>query len=92
VSVGLLRNAEEAFGSRGAKQYAARRRTELPEYEIQDYLQQRNSWPDEVYDSVSWAAYGSASAGLTDNLRTFVVTLSHNWLPIGQSPGIRGHT
>jgi hypothetical protein len=28
-------------------------------------------------------ACGSASAGLTDNLRTFVVKFSHDWLPIG---------
>jgi hypothetical protein len=27
--------------------------------------------------------HGSASAGLTDSLRAFVVKLSHSWLPIG---------
>jgi hypothetical protein len=37
----------------------------------------------DVYDSISWRAYGSASAGLTDSLRTFVVRLSHGWLLIG---------
>jgi hypothetical protein len=58
-------------------------RTELPEYELQAYLQKRNDWSDDVYDSISWRAYGSASAGLTDSLRTFVVKLSHSWLPIG---------
>jgi hypothetical protein len=58
-------------------------RTELTEYELRDYLQKRNEWSDEVYDSISWPAYRSASAGLTDSLRTFVVKLSHGWLPIG---------
>jgi hypothetical protein len=46
-------------------------------------LQKRNEWSDEVFDSISWAAYGSASAGLTDSLRTFVVKFGHSWLPIG---------
>jgi hypothetical protein len=32
---------------------------------------------------MSWATYGSASAELTDSLRTFVVKFSHSWLPIG---------
>jgi hypothetical protein len=58
-------------------------RTELPEYELRAYLQKRNDWSDDTYDSISWQAYGSASAGLTDGRRTFVVKLSHNWLPIG---------
>jgi hypothetical protein len=57
--------------------------TELTEYELRDYLQKRNEWSDEVDDSISWTAYRSASAGLTDSLRTFVVKLSHGWLPIG---------
>ena len=58
-------------------------RTELPEFELRAYLQKRSEWSDEAYDSISWPAYGSASAGLTDSLRTFVVKLSHGWLPIG---------
>jgi hypothetical protein len=41
----------------------------------------RNNWSNEVYDSIS-GGLRSASAGLTDNLRTFVVKLSHDWLPI----------
>jgi hypothetical protein len=32
-------------------------RTELTEYELRDYLQKRNEWSDEVYDSISWTAY-----------------------------------
>jgi hypothetical protein len=44
------------------------------EYELRAYLQRRNDWSDKVYDSISWPAYRS-SAGLTDNLRTFVVKL-----------------
>jgi hypothetical protein len=52
-------------------------RTELSEYELRAYLQKRNEWSDEVFDSISWAAYGSASVGLTDSLRTFVVKFSY---------------
>jgi hypothetical protein len=58
-------------------------RTEFPEYELRAYLQKRNDWSDDVYDSISWRAYGSASAGLTDSLLIFVVKLSNGWLPIG---------
>jgi hypothetical protein len=58
-------------------------RTELPEYELRAYLQKRNDWSDDTYDSINWQAYGSASAGLTDSFRTFVVKLTHGWLPIG---------
>jgi hypothetical protein len=58
-------------------------RTELLEYELRAYHPKRNDWSDDVYDSVSWRAYGSPIAGLTDSLRTFVVKLSHSWLPIG---------
>jgi hypothetical protein len=47
-------------------------------------LQKRNEWSDDVYDSISWRVYGSASAGLTNSLRTFVVKLSHGWLTIGE--------
>ncbi len=58
-------------------------RNELPEYELRAYLQKRNDWSDRVYESISWPAYRSASAGLTDSARTFVVKLTHGWLPIG---------
>jgi hypothetical protein len=57
-------------------------RTEFTEYELRAYLQRRNDWSDKVYDSISWPAYRKANAGLTNNLRTFVVT-SQRWLPIG---------
>jgi hypothetical protein len=58
-------------------------RNALPENELRDYLQRRNDWSNETYISINWSAYGSASAGLSDNLRRFVVKLTHNWLPIG---------
>jgi hypothetical protein len=48
-------------------------RTEFTEYELRAYLQRRNDWSDKVYDSISWPAYRKANAGLTNNLRTFVV-------------------
>jgi hypothetical protein len=53
-------------------------RTELPEYELRAYLEKCNERSDDVYDSISWRAYGLASAGLTDSLRTFMVKLSHS--------------
>jgi hypothetical protein len=52
-------------------------------YELRAYLPKRNDWPNDVYGSISWWAYGSASAGFTDSLLTFVVKLSHGWLLIG---------
>jgi hypothetical protein len=58
-------------------------RTELPEYELRAYPQKRNDWSDVVCDYTIWRAYGSASAGFNDNLRTFVVKCIHGWLPIG---------
>jgi hypothetical protein len=58
-------------------------RTELPEYKLRAHLQERNNWTDEVYDSISWSAYRSASAQLTDSFLTFMVKFSHSWLPIG---------
>jgi hypothetical protein len=58
-------------------------RTEFTEYELRAYLQRRNNWSDKVYDSISWPAYRSASTKLSDNERTFVVKLTHGWLPIG---------
>jgi hypothetical protein len=51
-------------------------RTKLAEYELRDYLQKGNEWSDEVYDSIGWSAYRSATAGLTDSIRTFVIKLS----------------
>jgi hypothetical protein len=58
-------------------------RTALPENELREYLQCRNDWSNETYNSVNWSAYSLASAGLSDNARTFVVKLTHNWLLIG---------
>jgi hypothetical protein len=58
--------------------------TALSENELRGYLQQRSDCLNETYNSINWSVYSSASAGLTDNARTFVVKLSHhNWLPIG---------
>jgi hypothetical protein len=45
-------------------------RTALSENELRDYLQRRNDWSNETYNSINWSAYSSASAGLTDNART----------------------
>jgi hypothetical protein len=53
------------------------------QYELRAYLQSRNNWSDQVYDSISWPAHRSATALLTDSYQTFVVTLSHSWLPVG---------
>jgi hypothetical protein len=58
-------------------------RNALPENELRHYLQRRNYWSNETYNSINWSAYSSASAGLSDSARTFVVKLTHNWLPIG---------
>jgi hypothetical protein len=58
-------------------------RTALPENELRDYLQRRNDWSNETCNSINWYAYSSASAGFSDNARTFMVKLTHNWLPIG---------
>jgi hypothetical protein len=66
-----------------AAKYARTLRTELPEYELRGYLPKRNNWSDRVYVSISWPAYRSTTAGLTDSLCIFVVKLSHGWLAIG---------
>ena len=58
-------------------------RTKLPVYNLRVYLQERNNWRDEVYDSIGWTANRSATALLTDSARTFVVKFTHSWLPIG---------
>jgi hypothetical protein len=58
-------------------------RNTLAENELRDYLQRRNDWSNETYISINWSAYSSASAGLSDNARIFVVKFTHNWLPIG---------
>jgi hypothetical protein len=57
-------------------------RTEFTEYELRAYLQRRNNWSDEVYDSISWPAYRSASTKLSDSERTFVVKLTHGCYPL----------
>jgi hypothetical protein len=46
-------------------------------------LQQRDNWSDHIYDSINWTAYQSAISLYTDSLRTFVIKLSHGWLPVG---------
>jgi hypothetical protein len=58
------------------------RRNALPENELRNYLQRRNDWSNETYNTINWSAYSSAIAGLSDNARTFVVKLTpHIWLP-----------
>jgi hypothetical protein len=59
-------------------------RTELPEYELRACLQKRNDWSDEVYDSINWPTYRSATAQFTTSVQAFVVKVSHGWLPIGE--------
>jgi hypothetical protein len=56
---------------------------EFPEYEIEAYLQQRNGWNAHTLDSINWTAYQAAISALTTQVRTFVVKLSHDWLPVG---------
>jgi hypothetical protein len=58
-------------------------RTEFPGCELRAYLQKRNNWTDQVYDSISWPVYRSATALLTDSVWTFVVKLSSSSLPVG---------
>ena len=36
--------------------------TESTKHELRAYIQQRNNWTDNVYDSISWTAYLSASS------------------------------
>jgi hypothetical protein len=56
---------------------------EFPEYGIRAYLQQRNGWTAHILDSINWTAYRAAISALTDQVRTFVIKLSHDWLPVG---------
>ena len=56
---------------------------DFTEYELRAYLQKRNNWTDHTFDSISWTAYGAAISTLTDKVRTFVIKLSHGWLPVG---------
>jgi hypothetical protein len=56
---------------------------EYPEYEIRAYLLQRNDWTAQIFDSINLTAYRAAISALTDQLRTFVIKLSHNCLPVG---------
>jgi cytidylate kinase len=54
---------------------------EFPEYASREYLQQRNNWTDHIVDSIDWTAYRAVISAVTDNVRTFVIKISHNWLP-----------
>jgi hypothetical protein len=49
----------------------------FPEHELRASTQKRNNWTDHIYDSISWTAYLLANSTLTDNVRTFVIKLSH---------------
>jgi hypothetical protein len=65
---------------------AAKRRTlrnEFSEYEIRAYLQQRNGWTAHILDSINWIAYRAAISAITNQVRTFVIKFSHDWLPVG---------
>jgi hypothetical protein len=46
--------------------------TALPENELRDFLQRRNAWPNEAYNSINWSTYSSASARLS-------ITPEHSW-------------
>jgi hypothetical protein len=56
---------------------------EFPEYEIRAYLQQGNGWNALTLDSINWTAYQAAISAFTTQVRTFVIKLSHDWLPVG---------
>jgi hypothetical protein len=60
----------------------------FPEYEIRAYLQQRNGWNAHTLDSINWTLYQAAISALTNQVHTFVIKLSHDWLPVG----VREHT
>jgi hypothetical protein len=52
---------------------------EFPEFESRAYIQKRNNWTDQIFDSINWTAYRAALSALTDNVGSFVIKLSHNW-------------
>jgi hypothetical protein len=56
---------------------------EFPEYEIRVYIQQRYNCIDHIFDSINWTAYRAANSAFTDNVRTFVIKISHNYSPVG---------
>jgi hypothetical protein len=49
--------------------------TESTEYELRAYIQHRNNWTDNIYDSISWTAYLSAFSIVTGNVKTFELKL-----------------
>jgi hypothetical protein len=55
---------------------------EFPEYKIRAYLQQRNGWTAHTLYSINWTAYRAAISALTDQVRTIVIKVSHDWLPV----------
>jgi hypothetical protein len=55
----------------------------FPEYELRAYLQQRNGWTAHILDSINWTAYRAAISAITNQVRTFVIEFSHDWLPVG---------
>jgi hypothetical protein len=63
---GYLRTAAGYITSREKRTL----RKEIPEYELRAYLQKRNNWADQVYDSISCSTYRSA-------VEIFVVKLGH---------------
>jgi hypothetical protein len=50
--------------------------------EFRACIQKRNNWTSHIYDAIHWTAYRAAISALTDNVRTFVIKLSHK-LPVG---------
>jgi hypothetical protein len=55
-------------------------RNEFSEYELRAYLQQRNGWTAHILDSINWNAYRTAISAITNQVRTFVIKFSHDWL------------
>jgi hypothetical protein len=50
----------------------------------------RRFWTAHTPDSINWTAYRAALSTLTDQGRTFVIKLSHDWLPVGVREHIYG--
>ena len=50
--------------------------------DLRDYLKQRWNWDDRTIDYIDWYTMGRAMHRVPIALRTFVVKLSHGWLPV----------
>jgi hypothetical protein len=66
-----------AQGTSQAAKNARMLTNEFLEYELRGYIQQRNNWTYHIFDSVNCTVYRAAISTLTDNVRTFMIKLSH---------------